>query len=169
VASLLLRWQAEADLTALRPITERLRLMAQERGVAVLVENRADLVTALGLDGVHLLLAPGAYREARRLLGPDLIVGVGCATRDEAMIAIEAGADYVAFGDFDDSVPRELTVELTEWWGELMTAPCVAAGCTRPDDAARLRAAGADFIGAGAPLWLDPADRLRAIEAVLPG
>jgi thiamine-phosphate pyrophosphorylase len=131
----------------------------------VLVEERADLATALGLDGVHLL-HPSAYREARRLLGPDRIVGVGCATRDAAMIAAEAGADYVAFGGFDDSRPAGATLDLAAWWAALMTVPCVAAGCTGAHDAARLRDAGADFIAVGAPLWADPA-RLQAIGGVL--
>ncbi|MGH6928051.1 MAG: thiamine phosphate synthase, partial [Dongiaceae bacterium] len=156
VASLLLRRQAGLDPAALRPTIDRLRSMAQERGVAVLVEERVDLVKALGVDGVHLA-ALSDYRDARRSLGPDLIVGVGSAARDEAMTAAEAGADYVAFGDFDDGSPTEATLELTDWWGALMTVPCVAAGCTGPDDAALLRDAGADFIAIGAGLWADPA------------
>jgi thiamine-phosphate pyrophosphorylase len=146
-------------------------LTAQERGIAVLVEDRADLVKALSVDGVHLA-SLSDYREARRSLGPDLIIGVGCATRDDAMTAADAGADYVAFGGFDDAAPAELTIELTDWWGALMTVPCVAAGCTGPDDAALLRDAGADFIAVGAPLWSAPstlATRLREIGGVLSG
>ena len=131
----------------------------------MLVEERADLVTALSLDGVHLL-APVAYGEARRRLGPDLIVGVGCGTRDAAMTVAEAGADYVVFGGFEDSAPAAPTLDLTTWWAALMTVPCVAAGCAGADDAALLRDAGADFIAVGAALWPDPA-RLRAIGDVL--
>lgn len=169
VASLLLRWQAGLDLAGLRPAVDRLRVGAQERGIAVLIEDGADLVKALGVDGVHLT-ALSDYREARRTLGPDLIVGVGCATRDEAMTAAEAGADYVAFGDFDDAAPAGPTLELTDWWGALMTVPCVAAGCTRPEDAALLRDAGADFVAVGTALWSEPptlATRLRDIAGVL--
>lgn len=169
VASLLLRWQVGIDVAALRPAIDRLRVAVQERGIAVLVEGRVDLVRALSVDGVHLT-AVSAYRDARRSLGPDLIVGVGCATRDEAMTAAEAGADYVAFGDFDDGAPTAPTLELTDWWGALMTVPCVAAGGARPDDAALLRNAGADFIALGPALWTEPAalaTRLREIGAVL--
>ncbi len=169
VASLLLRWQAGIDVAALRPTIDRLRVAAQERGIAVLVEGRVDLVKALSVDGVHLTHF-FEYRDARRSLGPDVIVGVGCATRDDAMTAADAGADYVAFGGFDDEAPAALTVELTEWWGPLMTVPCVAAGCTGADAAALLRDAGADFIAVGAALWTEPsalAARLREIGAVL--
>jgi thiamine-phosphate pyrophosphorylase len=81
------------------------------------------------------------------------------------MTAAEAGADYVAFGGFDDAAPAAPTLELTAWWAALMTVPCVAAGCGGPDDAALLRDAGADFIAVGGP-WPDP-ERLRAIGGVL--
>jgi thiamine monophosphate synthase len=82
------------------------------------------------------------------------------------MTAAEAGADYVAFGGFDDSSPAAATLDLTAWWAALMTVPCVAAGCTGPDDAALLRDTGADFIAVGAPPWLDMAG-LRTIGGVL--
>lgn len=165
----MLRWQPGLDLATLRPAIERLRRTAQARAVAVLLEDRADLVAALELDGVHLT-TPAGYRDARRSVGPDLIVGVGCATRDDAMTAAEDGADYVAFGSLDDAAPADLTIELTEWWSALMTVPCVAAGGATPDDAVRLRAAGADFIALAAALWTGPpgpAVRLREIGDVL--
>jgi thiamine-phosphate pyrophosphorylase len=168
VASLLLRWQAGIDIAAMRQTIDRLRVAAQERGIAVLVESRVDLVKALSFDGVHLTRFSD-YRDARRNLGPDLIVGVGCVTRDDAMTAAEAGADYVAFGDFDDSAPAALTVELTEWWGALMTVPCIVSGGACPDHAALLRDAGADFIAVATALWTEPsvlAARLREIGAV---
>jgi len=125
-------------------------------------------VRAVGADGVHLSMAVG-YDEARRRLGPDMIVGVACGTRDDAVTVAEHGADYVAFGDFDDPSPTAATIKLTEWWGEIMTVPCVGAGCAGARDATRLAAAGADFIAIGAPVWLGLVDALREIAAVLSG
>jgi thiamine-phosphate pyrophosphorylase len=47
------------------------------------------------------------YAEARRLLGPDHIVGVICgASRDRAITAAEAGADSIAFGAFFPSTTK---------------------------------------------------------------
>ncbi len=44
---------------------------------------------------------------ARKLLGPDLALGVTChGSRDLAMQAGEDGADYVAFGAFYPRAPR---------------------------------------------------------------
>jgi thiamine monophosphate synthase len=82
------------------------------------------------------------------------------------MTVAEAGADYVAFGGFDDDGPTEATLALTAWWAALTTVPCVAAGCGGPEDATLLRDAGADFIAVGPSLWPDP-ERISAIGVVL--
>ncbi len=126
---------------------------------------------AVGADGVHLSMAV-AYDEARRRLGPDTIVGVACETRDDAITVAEHGADYVAFGEFDDPSPAEAAIELTEWWGEIMTVPCVGTGCANARDAARLAAAGVDFIAIDAAAWGAPlglADALRGIASAMGG
>ncbi len=71
--------------------------LAQGRAL-VIVNDRVDLALLAGADGVHLGdddLPPG---EARRLLGPDLLVGRTCRTLDDARRAIADGADHVGFG-----------------------------------------------------------------------
>jgi thiamine-phosphate pyrophosphorylase len=156
VACLLLRCAPGLDEGAIRSAAERLRRPTRERDIAFLIEDRVELVRALGADGAHLSMAV-AYDEARRRLGPDAIVGVACGTRDEAIDVAEHGADYVAFGDFDDLSPAAAAFDLTEWWSELMTVPCVAAGCASARDATLLQAAGADFIAVAATLWRTPA------------
>src|SRR5262245_14848882 len=168
VACLLLRAAPGLADGALKSAIAHLRAAAQSREIAILIEDRVDLVTSAAADGVHLSL-PVAYDEARRRLGPDLIVGVSCGTGDEAIDVAEHGADYVAFGDFDDPSPRPATLELTEWWGEIMTVPCVGAGAAAARDAARLAAAGADFVALGAAAWDTLADTLRDIAPALAG
>ena len=96
-----------------------------------------------------------------------MIVGVSCGTRDEAIDVAEHGADYVAFGDFDDSAPRPATLDLTAWWAEIMTVPCVGTCCANAYDAARLAAARADFVALGAAAWSTLADTLRDISPAL--
>src|SRR5688572_25803814 len=74
---------------------------AQDRGVAVLINDRPDLAVELGADGVHVGQSDMPYANARKLVGPDAVVGVTCHdSRHLAMEAGEAGADYVAFGAF---------------------------------------------------------------------
>lgn len=122
-----------------------MRSVIEARDIALLIEGSVAAARALGADGVHLRDA-SAYDEARRLLGPDAIVGIGCAGRDEAMTLADAGADYIAFGGFDDPAPTADTLDLVGWWSPLITVPCVAAPGVTADDRRALTEAGADFV-----------------------
>lgn len=130
--------------------TKVLVALAQERGVAALIEDDADLAAALGCDGVHLS-NPKSYKAARTRLGPEAIVGVGCdASRHEAMTAGEAGADYIAFGGLDPA--QAPNPALIAWWQALMTLPCVALGARTAADITTLTEARADFVAVGPEL-----------------
>ncbi|RDJ93946.1 hypothetical protein B4Q13_18355, partial [Lacticaseibacillus rhamnosus] len=91
----------------------------QQRGVAFIMNDRPDLAAELDCDGVHVGEEDMPYAEARRLLGPDSIVGVTCGdSRHRAVVAAEAGADYVAFGAFGmggliEFVPYPVTTGFT--------------------------------------------------------
>jgi thiamine-phosphate pyrophosphorylase len=129
----------------------------QKLGIACLVEEDATLAARLGADGVHMLADTEAYARARALLGKDASIGLGCgANRHEAMRLAELGADYVAFGSGPgSSIPFQQCLELVSWWSEIFVVPCVAWNIDRPEDAAKLAAAGADFVALSAQAWQD--------------
>jgi thiamine-phosphate diphosphorylase len=72
--------------------------LGRERGVPVVVNDRADLALAIDADGVHLGAGDLPPAEARRLLPRPKIVGVSTATPGEARAAEAAGADYLGAG-----------------------------------------------------------------------
>ncbi len=132
VASLQLRLK-DYDDDAVRRATRVLKPIAQDRGVAFIMNDRPDLAAELDCDGVHVGEEDMPYAEARRLLGPDRIVGVTCgASRDRAITAAEAGADYVAFGAFFPSATKaakhHADPELLRDWSETTVVPCCAIG-----------------------------------------
>jgi thiamine-phosphate pyrophosphorylase len=137
----------------------------QDRGAALLIEDRADIAAAAGLDGVHLR-DPLTYAEARRLLGATGLVGVACDNRDDAMLVSEQAADYVAFGSFDDVRATDAARDLVEWWSDLMTVPCVAATDGTPASCGDWLAAGADFLALGAAFWRHPAGPAAALAEI---
>jgi thiamine-phosphate pyrophosphorylase len=146
---------------AIRRAAEALRPIAQARDVAFLMNDRADLAYETGCDGVHVGQEDTPYDAARRLLGPDRIVGVTChASRHLAMVAAENGADYVAFGAFFPTSTKEAKSRaepgLLEWWSEIMTVPSVAIGGITPENCAPLVRAGADFLAVIGTVWNDP-------------
>lgn len=150
-----------ADDSAIRRTADILRPIAQDRGVAFLMNDRADLALACGCDGVHIGQEDTPYDEARRLLGPDRIVGVTChASRDLALEAAERGADYVAFGAFFPTQTKDAKgradPELLRWWSAATTVPCVAIGGVTPANCGPLVKAGADFLAVVAAVWDHP-------------
>ena len=64
----------------------------------LLVNDRADVALAAGCDGVHLPARGLDVAAARALVGAQRIVGVSTHTRQQAIAAARAGADYVVFG-----------------------------------------------------------------------
>ena len=153
---LLLAGQLDAD--AGRAAVEVHCPLAQARDVSVLLQDRVELVAATGCDGVHLS-DPKDLTTARQRLGAEALVGVACgASRHDAIIAAERGADYVAFGALEDTAtpdPGPADPALLGWWQPLMTLPCVAFGAVAPEDCARLAAAGAAFVVVTPDLDLD--------------
>ena len=72
--------------------------VCRERGVPFLVNDRLDVALACRADGIHLGQQDFPVREARRIMGPEAIIGGTATTVEEALAIQEAGADYVGFG-----------------------------------------------------------------------
>ncbi len=152
-----------------------LKPVAQERGAAFLLNDRPDLAAELGCDGAHVGQEDVPAREARRLLGPNLQLGVTCHdSRDLAMRAGEDGADYVAFGAFyptaTKEAPTRADLEVLAWWSGTMELPCVAIGGITAANCAPLVQAGADFLAVVGAVWAwpeGPAAGVRALEAAI--
>ena len=157
VAAVQLRLKDASD-DDVREAMDMLRPVAQSRGVAFLLNDRPDIAKQGGCDGAHVGQTDMGAVQARKLLGPDLMLGITChASRDLAMDAGDAGADYVAFGAFFPSTtkapPMMAEVEIVEWWSSMMELPCVAVGGITPENCAPLVKAGADFLAASASVW----------------
>jgi thiamine-phosphate pyrophosphorylase len=179
-----------ADLAAvllrLEPSDERSLINAgkllappvQDTGAALLLAGHPDIVARVGADGAHLT-GIDAFNDARAALQPQRIAGCGgLTTRHDAMLAAEAGADYVLFGE-PDATGRgpsfEAVAERVSWWAEIFEPPCVGFAAVLAE-VAGLAAAGADFVAVGdcifddsrgpAAAIADAAQRLALREAV---
>lgn len=169
VACVQLRLKGVSD-DEIRRACEVLRPLAQDRGVAFLMNDRPDLAAELGCDGVHVGQEDMSYAAARKIVGPDAIVGITCHdSRHLAMEAGEAGADYVAFGAFYPTLTKEAKtaaeLDLLRWWAELFTVPCVAIGGITVENAPPLVEAGADFLAVSGGVWNHPEGPAAAVKA----
>ncbi len=164
VACLLLRLAPAAERDR-KEIVKAIAPGVQERGTALLVED-ARLAAHAGADGVHVGGAGDGFAAALDSLKPDRIVGTGAlASRDGAMRAGEAGADYVMFGDAGfgaDGPDPDDVVEAVGWWAEIFNVPCVGFA-RRLDEVQALAAAGAEFVALGDCVWSDPRGPAAAV------
>lgn len=150
---------------------EMLLRVCNDRDRPLIVNDRPDIAKAVGADGVHVGQQDASYADARRLLGPERIVGVTChASIHLAMEAAEAGADYVAFGAFFPSGTKEkpagqADVALLRQWSDTTTVPCVAIGGITVENCGPLVEAGVDFLAVVGGVWNHPAGPAAAVKA----
>jgi thiamine-phosphate pyrophosphorylase len=144
------------------------------RGGLFIVNDDAALAVEAGADGVHVGEDDLAIAAAREIVGPDRIVGASCYDDLElARSAVDAGADYVAFGSFFPSSvkpgARRAEPGLLEA-ARALEVPVVAIGGIDKDNVTSLIHAGADAVAVitavfGAP---DVEAAARAIAGCFP-
>src|SRR4051812_19849248 len=126
VAALQIRLKDQPD-DIVAAAVDALMPIAQARDVAVILNDDPALAARLGCDGVHIGQDDGPLAEARRLVGPDRMVGVTCHdSLHLGMEAAEGGADYVAFGAFFPTSTKEVSHHaeldlLTGWQADMVT------------------------------------------------
>jgi thiamine-phosphate pyrophosphorylase len=90
----------EKDLSPreLFPLAEEMRRLTATHGARLLINDRLDIALAVNADGVQLTTASLPVAAARRVLGPERLIGVSTHSPVEARVAAEGGADFVVFG-----------------------------------------------------------------------
>jgi thiamine-phosphate pyrophosphorylase len=166
IAAVLLRL-AEADERTLINRAKAMAAIVQRRDVALLIDGHAGIVAQAGADGAHLH-GIEAFAAALALLKPDRIAGAGgLRSRHDAMLAGEAHADYVMFGEPDRRgrrLPFGELLEQLQWWADLVELPCVGYAANL-DEVGPLARTGTDFIAPGDWIWTHPQGTAAAIAA----
>lgn len=138
--------------------------------VRLILDDRADLVTTAGFDGVHVDAGDNTPAEARALLGPDRIVGTFGGSDALLPGILSAPADYLAIGPvFPTSTKHTTTAPIgiegvrklrTEVGPRMILS--AAAGITL-DTAPAVLAAGASMVAVSAAIFRasDPATEIR--------
>lgn len=99
------------DIRAMIAEASSVRELCARRGVTFVVNDRIDLCLAVGADGVHLGLEDMEIATARRILGPEMIIGGTIRNREHLAEAVAAGADYVGLGPIFGTSSKQLALE----------------------------------------------------------
>ncbi len=119
-----LREKNLADSSVLAEAREISALCRQYRVPFILNDNVA-LAAQCGADGVHLGQEDMDPAQARRILGPDAIIGVSAHNVAEAKAAVAAGADYLGCGAMFATTTKTNVTALPK---ETLRAICAAVG-----------------------------------------
>lgn len=124
----------EKDLTSLEFYNTAIKVkeITDKYNIPLIVNDRLDIALAIDAAGLHIGQKDMPAPVARRLLGPEKILGVSAATMEEAEKAEKDGADYIGVGAVfptstkDDA--RSVSVELLKEIKARVSIPVVAIG-----------------------------------------
>ena len=128
-----------------------LQNLCRKHGALFIVNDRIDVAMASGADGVHLGQDDMPVIQARKLLGPDAVIGASARSPEEAESAWMEGADYIAANlifptDTKTDLGEPLGIEAISELKKASPLPLIAIGGIYPSNADSVRKAGADGI-----------------------
>ncbi|MSR57604.1 MAG: thiamine phosphate synthase [Planctomycetaceae bacterium] len=125
----------------------RVREWTAAAGAVYVMNDRPDLAVLTDADGVHVGQDELTVRDARRIVGPDRIVGVSTRDLDQARAAVLDGADYIGVGPVFPSATKSFEtytgLEFVRHVNAEITLPAFAIGGIDESNIAQVVAAGA--------------------------
>jgi thiamine-phosphate pyrophosphorylase len=93
------------EVQEIEELANRLAPILQDAGVPFIINDHPELVPSVGADGAHVgqddfSVADARWRAGRALAGevPPPIIGKSTHSVEQAVAAVEEGADYIGFG-----------------------------------------------------------------------
>jgi thiamine-phosphate pyrophosphorylase len=126
--------------------------VAKQRGVQLIINDRADIALVLGAAGVHLGQDDMPPEAARKLLGPNAIIGYSTHNIEQAIAAINLPIDYLAIGPIFATTTKSDTAPVLGLEGSRAVReaigrfPLVAIGGITHANAREVIRAGADSV-----------------------
>ncbi len=157
----------EAQVSLARQLVQ----LCKQADATFLVNDNPDLAIESFADGVHLGQEDGSVQDARKLLGPDKVVGVSTRTIDQALKAEMAGADYIGVGSIFPTNSKDDTelvgLETLRKVRRAVKIPLVAIGGISWVNGSDALEAGADSLAIISAVAEDPNPALAARELTL--
>lgn len=129
----------------------RLKALLKPYGVPLIINDRVDVALAADADGVHIGQSDMPYAMARRLLGPDRIIGLSVENFDQIAEANALDVDYIGISPVFATPTKTDTAAPFGLEGlrkavELSVHPTVAIGGMNASTAAEVISTGTDGI-----------------------
>ena len=147
-------------------IARELRRVLPEN-VRLILNDRADLCVAAGVSGVHVGQDDLPPDAARRIVGPERILGVSTHNPEQVKAGDESSADYVAVGPVFSTASKDnpdpiIRLEGVKRARALTQKPLVAIGGITLENCRSVIEAGADSVAVISDLLTDSRKRTAA-------
>jgi thiamine-phosphate pyrophosphorylase len=172
VSAIQLRESRLAD----RELLARARLireLTRGNGTLFIVNNRPDLAVLSGADGVHVGQDDMTVKDARRILGPEGLVGVSAHSIEQARAAVLDGASYIGVGPTFQSGTKTFSQftgpELLRAVHAEVRLPAFAIGGITAENLPQVLATGIERVAVSGAICgaVDPATAARELLAAL--
>lgn len=111
---------------------KKVKLLCAQYDTTFIVNDRIDIAFALKADGVHLGQDDLDVKSAREILGENAIVGISTHAPEQALKAIEDGADYIGVGPVFSTPTKEgrtpVGLEYVQWASKNVNIPAFGIG-----------------------------------------
>lgn len=159
--------EKEASTREFVELATRLKNVLQPAGVPLIINDRIDVALAADADGVHIGQSDMPYGIARRLLGPDKIIGLSVENPEEVEEANALDVDYIAVSPVYGTPTKTDTAPPFGLEGlrravQIARHPVVAIGGMNERTAPDVFAAGADGIAVVSAICSAPDPRVAA-------
>lgn len=132
------------------------RILTAQAKARFILNDRPDLARLVGADGVHVGQDDLSIRDTRRIVGPNLLIGVSTHNRAQLDAAILSGAGYLGVGPVFPSATKEFSepelagLAIVQAAAETTNIPWFAIGGITEENVERVLAAGATRIAVSA-------------------
>ena len=129
-------------------LAKRLAVRCRAHGALFIVNDRLDITSASGADGVHLGVDDLPLEDARRIAGPDMVIGFSPETDAQAASAKVFGASYLGVGPVFGTASKSdageaIGISVVRRRVELAGIPVVGIGGITAANAPQVMGAGA--------------------------
>ena len=141
--------QQAMDETAFLSLARPFVQVAQEAGVAVILDGDTRVAGRLGVDGIQFGQDIDTLRDAIDRFTPKMMIGAAnVRTRHNALVLGELEPDYLMFGKPGGDThaePHPKNLALGEWWASMVEIPGIVMGGTDIQGVIPIAQSGADF------------------------
>jgi thiamine-phosphate pyrophosphorylase len=154
-------------------IGKKIKKICKKHKVKFIINDEPLLAKKLNVDGCHIGQNDMIFFNSRKILTNKKVIGVTCHNSKKlALIAKNAGANYIAFGSFFKSLTKKsafkANLDILLWAKKKINMPIVAIGGINNSNYKKILSSGASYIACSSFVWnnkkLDPVSAIKKFK-----